>query len=151
MRLLAITLVAFASCSASKKIINTKNISISLTKMQCGSYEVKNNESTIGYAVKPFIIEVDRSNEITKFENLIKNNYTNRYNNLFRIYLFTKNRIGDTILNVIMIKPKQASLIPGWQCEEQDVDTYWSNHTKNPQIIPYNCTKERFKIWGDPD
>lgn len=152
MKQLIIVLVVLTSCNTSKKIINTKDISISLTKIQCGSYEVKNNESVIGYAVKPFIIEVDRMKEITRFENLSKSNYKNRYEKFYRIYLFTKNSIGDTALNVIMIKPKHASLIPDWQCEEQELDTYWrKRHATSPLILNYNCTKGRFKILGDPD
>ena len=122
--------------------------------MQCGSYEVKNYESPIGYAVKPFIIEVEnRGAEITKFENLIKSSYNNDYRNFLRVYLFTKNSAGDTILNVIMLKPKLAYSIPNWQCEEQDVDTYFRSkkYPHSSKSITYNCSKGRFKILGDPD
>lgn len=153
-QLLAIGLLVFTSCSMSKQIIKTKDISISLTKMQCGSYEVKNYESAIGYAVKPFIIEIaNRDTEITKFENLVKSSYNNRYRNFLRIYLFTKNSTGDTILNVIMLKPKLAYSIPNWQCEEQDVDTYFRSkkYPHSGKVITYNCSKGRFKILGDPD
>jgi len=154
MKLLAIGLLVFTSCSMSKQIIKTKDILITLTKMQCGSYEVKNYESSIGYAVKPFIIEVEnRGAEITKFENLVKSSYNNRYRDFLRIYLFTKNSTGDTILNVIMLKPKLAYSIPNLQCEEQDVDTYFRSkkYPHSGKSITYNCSKGRFKILGDPD
>ncbi|MGE5520259.1 MAG: hypothetical protein ACM3VS_10065 [Candidatus Dadabacteria bacterium] len=151
---LIIGLLIFTSCNVSKQIINTKDMLISLNKMQCGSYEVKNYESPIGYAVKPFIIEVEnRSAEITKFENLVKSSYNNRYRNFFRIYLFTINSTGDTILNVIMLKPKLAYSISNWQCEEQDVDTYFRSkkYPHSGKVITYNSSKGRFKILGDPD
>src|SRR5690349_1307675 len=123
MKLLVIGLLIFISCNAPKQIINTKDISITLSKIQCGSYEVKNNESTIGYAVKPFIIEVEKKDdEITKFEKLLNATYNNYYNNFFRVYSFTKDRGNDTILVVIMLSAKQIKSIPNWKCEEQDVD-----------------------------
>lgn len=157
MRRLAIGLLMFTSCTVSKQMINTKDISIVLTKMQCGSYEVKNNASSIGYAVKPFVIEVEKQgDEIIKFENLIKKKYTNYYNSFYRIYTFTKDRSNDTILVVIMLSTKQVSSIPNWQCEEQDVDTYTRNrrnlfNMEHPQFISYNCTKDRFKSLGDSE
>ena len=153
-KILAIVLFVFTSCSMSKEVENKKYKSITLTKMQCGSYEVKNDERLIGYTVKPFIINVERKeDEITKFENLVKSSYNNRYRNFLRIYLFTKNSTADTILNVIMLRPNLAYSIPNWQCEEQNVDAYF--HSKkypySGKAITYNCTKSRFKILGDPD
>ena len=128
MKLLTIGLLIFISCNTPKQIIDTKNLAITLTKTECGSYEVKNNASLIGYAVKPFYVEVEKKgDEITKFENLLKGSYAIYYNNFFRTYSFTKNRNADTILVVIMLSYKQASSIPDWQCEEQDVDTYKRN------------------------
>lgn len=148
----ATSILILTSCNASKQVLNPEKISISLIKTQCGSYEVKNNESTIGYVVKPFIVETNRVNEITNFEKLVNRSYNNSYRNDYRIYLFTKNSIGDTVLNVIMIRPKKAGTIPNWRCVEQDVDTYWrKRHAKNPKMINYNCSKGRFKIFGDPD
>lgn len=152
-QVLTISLFVSLSCNTAKPIINTKKISISLTKMQCGSYEVKNNENTIGYAVKPFIIEVNKSTEITRAENLIKFNSLNHYDNFFRIYVFTKNSAGDTILDVTFLKPKLAYSIPNWQCEEQDVDTYFRSkeYPHSGKSLTYNCSKKRFKILDDPD
>lgn len=49
----------FISCNTSKRIIETKSLDITLTKTECGSYEVKNYESLIGYTVKPFVIEME--------------------------------------------------------------------------------------------
>lgn len=156
MKLLAISLLVFTSCSMSKQIIKTKDISITLSKMQCGSYEVKNNESIIGYVVKPFVVEVEKVLLITQFENLIVNDYAGYYNRFYRTYWFIKNSASDTLLEVVMLSPKQISSIPNWQCEEQDVDTYKRNrknlfNAEHPQFITYNCSKGRFKILGDPD
>jgi hypothetical protein len=115
-------LVLFTSCDVSKQIINTKDISISLSQIDCGSYEVKNHAGTIGYVVKPFIVVIEnRESEIARFENLVSSSYKHHYDDFFRIYVFTKDRIGDTILNVSFLKPKLAHSIPNWQCEQQDV------------------------------
>lgn len=157
MKLLAIGLLLFTSCSVAKQIINTNNLTITLAKMECGSYEVKNSGELIGYVVKPFVIETDRKEYyITQFENLIKANYSNYYNKFYRTYWFVKNSAADTTLQVVMLSPKQVELIPNWQCEEQDVDTYKRNRknlfdAEHPQFIIYNCSKGRFKILGDPD
>ena len=63
-----IGVLAFISCDMSRQIVNTESISISLNKMQCGSYEVKNYRSSIVYVVKPFIIEIEnKSAKIAKF------------------------------------------------------------------------------------
>jgi len=152
--LIIIGLLILASCNVSKPVIsNTKDISISLPKMQCGSYEVRNSETVIGYVVKPFIVELNRSAEITQFEKLLRASYANRYDNFFRVYLFTKNNSADTILNVIFLNPKLAFSIPNWKCEEQDVDTYFRSkkYPRSSNSITYNCSKARFKILGDPD
>lgn len=154
MKLLAISLMIFASCNVSKQVINRKDISISLTKIQCGSYEVKNNKEVIGYMVKPFYIEVEKKDKyISQFENLIKATYSNHYNKFYRIYWFIKNSAGDTTLAVTFLKPKLAYSIPNWQCEEQDVDTYFHSkkYPRSGKSITYNCSKGRFKVLGDPD
>jgi len=158
MKLLAIIcLLVFISCSVSKKIINTSALAITLTKSECGSYAVKNNGELIGYVVKPFYVEAENKEVyITQFENLIKSNYSNYYDNFYRTYWFIKNSASDTLIDVVMSSPKQVNSIPNWQCEEQDVDTYKRNRknffdAQHPQFITYNCSKGRFKILGDPD
>lgn len=157
MKLLLIGLLVFSSCSVSKKIINTQNLAITLAKMQCGSYEVKNNGEVIGYVVKPFYVEVEKKeNYITQFENLIKASYSNHYDQFYRTYWFVKNSVSDTLILVQMLSPKQVDLVPNWQCEEQEVDIYNQlnknkKNSKYPRSFTYNCSKGRFKVLGDPD
>lgn len=152
-----IGLLIFISCDVSKQIINTKEISISLSKIECGSYEVKNSGKLIGYVVKPFYVEAEKKEDhIIQTENLIKANYSNYYDRFYRAYWFIKNSKGDTTLDIVMLSTKQVGAIPNWQCEEQDVDTYKRNRrnlfdVKHPQFITYNCSKGRFKVLGDPD
>ena len=99
-----IWLFIFTSCVKSKQIINTKDLSISLDKMSCSSYEVKNFENPIGYLIEPFILEVKNTNSvIISFEKLLKSSFYNRYNSYLRIYLFTTNSTSDTILNVVCL------------------------------------------------
>ena len=143
MRLSILGLLIFISCNAPKKIIHIKDLTLTLTKKECGSYEVKDNEELIGYVVKPFYIEVEKKeNHIVQFEKLIKAN--------------SKNSSSDTLILVAMLSTKQLSSIPNWQCEEQEADTYnllYKNksNNKHPRFFTYNCTKGRFKILGDPD
>ena len=157
MKLLAIGLLIFISCNVSKKIIDTKNLTITLAKTECGSYEVKNNGELVGYIVKPFYVEVEnKENYILQFEKLIKTNYSNYYDRFYRTYWFAKNSVSDTLILIEMLSPKQLNLIPNWQCEEQEVDVYnrlYRNKTNNkhPRSFIYNCTKGRFKVIGDSD
>ena len=61
-------LVLILSCNTTKLINkSTVNNQITISLTECGSYEVKNNQAIIGYAVKPFIVEVNRTKEITEF------------------------------------------------------------------------------------
>ena len=149
--------MALASCNVSKKIINTRDLNITLGKTECGSYEVKNNRELIGYVVKPFYVEVEKKeNYIIQFEKLLKANYSDYYDRFYRTYWFSKNSGSDTLILVEMLSTKQLSSIPNWQCEEQEVDTYNQlhknkNNNKHPPFFIYNCTKGRFKILGDPD
>lgn len=158
MKLFAIIcLLVFTSCSVSKKIINTNALAITLTKSECGSYEVKNNGELIGYIVKPFYVEAENKEVyITQFENLIKANYSDYYDRFYRTYWFSKDRGSDTLIIVEMLSAKQLSSVPNWQCEQQDVDIYNQLHknrksNKYPPYFIYNCTKARFKVLGDPD
>lgn len=159
MKLLAIGLLIFISCNVPKKIIDTKNLTITLTKTECGSYEVKKNGELTGYVVKPFYVGVEKKeNYIIQFEKLIKANYSNYYDRFYRTYWFSKNSVSDTLILVEMLSPKQLSSIPNWQCEEQEVDIYnrlYKNKNKNnnnhPRSFTYNCSKGRFKVLGDPD
>ncbi|MBB6612554.1 hypothetical protein H7F15_16030 [Pontibacter sp. Tf4] len=158
MKVLAIIiLIIFASCSVSKKIINTNDLTITLSKTECGSYEVTNNGDLIGYVVKPFYLETDKKDVcITQFENSIKANYYDYYDKFYRTYWFVKNNVSDTLILVQMFSPRQVGLVPDWQCEEQEVDVYNKlnknkDSSKYPPTFTYNCTKSRFKIIGDPD
>jgi hypothetical protein len=157
MKLSIIGLLIFLSCNAPKEIIDTKNLAITLTKTECGSYEVKNNEVLIGYVVKPFYVEVDKKEDyILQFEKLIKTNYSDYYDRFYRTYWFSKDRGSDTLIIVEMLSAKQLSSVPNWQCEQQDVDIYNQLHknrksSKYPTYFIYNCTKARFKVLGDPD
>lgn len=152
-----ICLLFFSSCNISKKIINTKNLSITLTRTKCGSYEVKNNGDLIGYVVKPLYVEAKKKKiYIDQFESLTKAKYSNYYDKFYRTYWFVKNRISDTLILVEMLSPKQVHLIPNCQCEEQEVDRYNQinknkNNSKYLRSFSYNCSKGRFKILGDPD
>ncbi|MBK7883706.1 MAG: hypothetical protein IPJ81_07820 [Chitinophagaceae bacterium] len=155
--MIKIYLLSLFSCTTIKPILNTEKLTITLTKEQCGSYEVKNNGELMGYVVKPFVIEVEKKEDyITWFENIIKTDYSNYYNKFYRTYWFIKDNAQDTILQVVMLSPKQLKFIPDWQCEEQDVDTYKRNRKnlfsiKHPQFLTFNCSKNRFKKAGDPD
>lgn len=141
-------LVLILSCNTAKltnKSIGDNQITVDST--QCGSYEVKSNETTIGYVVKPFVVEVDRTEEITEFERKLKMKYENKFNKDYRTYAFTTDRAGDTILMTLFLSSKQAENIPNWKCELQEVDTY----PKSSEWVYYNCSKNRFKVPGDPD
>ena len=145
---LLFVLVLVLSCNTTK--ITNKSIGdnqITIDSIQCGSYEVKSNETTIGYVVKPFVVEVNRTEEITEFERKLKTKYKNKFNKDYRSYTFTTDRAGDTILMTLFLSPKQAENIPDWKCELQEVDTY----PKNSEWVYYNCSKNRFKVPSDPD
>ena len=136
------------SCNSTKLVnenIGDNQITIGLT--ECGSYEVKNNQVTIGYAVKRFIVEVDRVKEITEFERKLRVKYKNKFNKDYRIYTFTTDRAGDTILISKFLSSKQVENNPNWKCQLQEVGTY----PKRSVNIFYNCSKNRFKVPGDPD
>lgn len=157
MKLSIIGLLIFLSCNAPKKIIDKRNLSITLTKTECGSYKVDNNEELIGYVVKPFYVEVqNKDGYILQFEKLIKANYSNHYDRFYRTYWFSKDRGFDTVIIVEMLSAKQLGSVPNWQCEQQDVDIYNQlNRNRNsgnyPGYFIYNCTKARLKVLGDPD
>ena len=149
-------LVLILSCNLMKQVqnITSSNIAVSLT--ECGSYEVKNNQIIIGYAVKPFVVEVDRVNEITDFEQKLRIKYKDKFKKDYRIYSFTTDRVGDTILNTIFFAQKHTKGIPDWKCELQEVDTYWPKKnslfkSKKPEWVAYNCSKKRFKVPSYPD
>ncbi|MWB93851.1 hypothetical protein GON26_05725 [Flavobacterium sp. GA093] len=120
---------------------------IIVTSTQCGSYEVQSNETTIGYIVKPFVVDIDRAKEITEFERNLKMKYANKFNKDYRTYAFTKDRAGDTILMTLFLSAKQFANIPNWKCELQEVDTY----PKSSEWVYYNCSKNRFKVPTEPD
>jgi hypothetical protein len=157
MKLFVISLLVFTSCSVSKKMTNTKDLTIILTKTECGGYEVMNKEQLVGYVVKPFYVEVEKKEKyIVQFENLIKANYANHYDKFYRTYWFVKNSVSDTLISVQILSPKQVHSIPNWKCEEQEVDIYNQlnrnkNDAKYPRAFAYNCSKGRFKNLGDPD
>jgi len=136
------------SCKTSVLISqSTADNQITIDSTQCGSYEVKSNETTIGYVVKPFVVEVDRLKEITEFERKLRVKYKNKFNRDYRTYAFTTDRAKDTILITLFLSSKQGENIPGWKCELQDVSTY----PKRSEWVYYNCSKNRFKVPSDPD
>jgi len=142
--------VSVFSCNSIKQQQKTTNneIDITLNVTECGSYEVKNNNKTIGYVVKPFIInKVNRINEITDFEQKLKIKYKNKFKKKYRIYAFTLDRAGDTILLTHFLYPKKLQNNPDWKCMLQAVNVY----PKKTFVVFYNCSKNRFKIPGDPD
>ncbi|HRP45415.1 MAG TPA: hypothetical protein PLU27_11660 [Ginsengibacter sp.] len=151
------SLFCFSSCNMPKNIIKDKEMSISLTTTECGSYGVRNHGDLIGYVVKPFYVEVeDKEKYIIRFENLIKANHSNYYDRFYRTYWFSRNSVSDTLILVEMLSSKDVNLISNWQCEVQEVEVYnqlygYKNSSKPPRSFIYNCSKNRFKILGDPD
>jgi len=145
---LLITLVfgLIASCNLMKST-QTIDGKIRVNLTECGSYEVKNNQISIGYLVKPFFVKVDEVSEITDFEKKLKNKYRKKLKNKIRIFFFTKNRDGDTILMTHFLSSKYLQKIPDWKCELQEVGTY----PRRTISIDYNCSKNRFKVLGDLD
>jgi hypothetical protein len=139
--------VSCKSIKSTNQTIANNQITVDLT--ECGSYEVKNNQTTIGYAVKPFVVEVDRVKELTEFEQKLKTKYKDKFKKDYRVYSFTKDRAGDTILNTIFLASRHTKNIPNWECELQEVDIYWPKNSS--EWVTYNCSKNRFKVLGDPD
>lgn len=130
-------------------------ISISLTELECGSYEVRNNDYVIGYVVKPFVVDLQgRESHIAQFEKLVWEKYSHFYNKFYRAYWFLDNNASDTVMEVVMI-PRHADSMGNWQCEEQEVEIYArgkrSFDKMHPQFITYNCSKRRLKVLGDGD
>jgi len=146
--LFVLTLGFVMSCNSNKLINENFGYNqITIASSKCGSYEVKNNKVTIGYAVKRFIVEADRVKEITEFERKLRIKYKNKFNKDFRVYTFTTDSAGDTILMTLFLSSKQAKNIPNWKCKQQEVQIY----PKRAEWIDYNCSKNRFKVLGDPD
>ncbi len=143
--LLGLVIISCKSITSADKNKAYNQITTNITK--CGSYEVKNNQETIGYAVKPYVVKVDRVKEITEFEQKLKTRHKDNFNKDYRAYAFTTDRAGDTILMISFLSSKQAENMPDWKCELQDVDAY----PKNTEWVDYNCSKNRFKVLGDPD
>ncbi|KAA2216565.1 hypothetical protein [Maribacter flavus] len=146
--LFMIALGLFLSCNSTKLInesIGDNKITVETT--QCGSYEVKSNQTTIGYVVKPFVIEVDKVSEIKEFERKLILKYKNKFNRDYRSYVFTTDIAGDTILISKFLPPRQIENNLSWKCQLQEVGTY----PKRSQNVFYNCSKNRFKVPGDPD
>lgn len=147
------------SYSCKSKISLNQNVALSqieISKTECGSYQIKNNQKLIGYAVKPFILKVNRKKEISEFEDLLKIKHKNNFKNDYRIYSFTKNWVGDTILNTYFFNERLIKDNPNWKCEEQDIDTYWPKKNtlfgeKHVKWLSYNCSRNRLKVAGDPD
>ncbi len=148
LKLILLTLSLWGSIASCKSIIQDQipnQITTELT--DCGSYYVKTNGTIIGYAVKPFVVKIDRAKEITEFEKKLKMQYKNKFKNDYRAYAFTTDIVGDTILMTSFLSLNQVENIPDWKCELLDIDAY----PKNSEWIDYNCSKNRFKLPGDPD
>ena len=145
--MILLTLLMYVAIASCKSIIDKAPDQIKTELTKCGSYEVISNQRIIGYAVKPFIVEIDRAEEIKEFEKKLKLKYKNKFNKDLRAYSFTTDIAGDTILITSFLSPKQIENIPAWKCQLLDVDTY----PKRSEIVYYNSSKNRFKIPGDPD
>jgi hypothetical protein len=151
--LMLLSLLCLFSCSKTSRIKNDNDATISLTKTECGSYAVKNKGKLVGYVVKPFIPDAENKEaHITRFENLVKTNYSRFYDKFYRIYIYNKNSAGDTTLFIEMLPIRQTRLVPNWKCEEQGLNVYEKTYQKrkNPGSFEYNCSKGRFHMKGDP-
>jgi len=155
-----IACISLLSCHITKKatVLNNER---AISKTECGSYEVKQENKVLGYVVQPFYIKFPNmeqgiKKEISVFENLLSENYSMHYDNSLRVYYFTINRSNDTIMDVLMLTKKQASLINNWKCEFLDIDSYKTKHRHKsskeyPDTFIFNCSKKRFKNADDPD
>lgn len=146
--LLCLALGVLLSCN-STKLINQSigDDQIIADSTECGSYEVRSDGTTIGYIVKPFVVEIERAKKITEFERKLKIKYKAKFNKDYRSYTFTTDRVGDIILMTAFLSPKEVENIPNWKCELQEVHIY----PKSTEWIYYNCSKKRFKVPGATD
>ena len=149
--IILLNLLVLALTIACKSIRSTEKYNtydkIIFEETSCGSYKVTNNQQIIGYAVKPFIIEVNRQQKITEFERKLRIKFKNKFNKDYRAYSFTTDRAGDTILMTSFLSSKQIENIPKWKCELLEVD----NYPKSSKWVVYNCSQSRFKAPSDPD
>ena len=147
-------LLILTSCLPSK-VVNTVDYNISLTKVECGSYAVKNQSDTIGYIVKPLnFYNATSADNVTSFEKLLRSVYGRYYDKFKRQYWFTATRAHDTLIFVTMFSRREMNLVPDWKCEEQEVDVYNKifRHVgtkKFPRSFSFNCTKGRWTLPGE--
>lgn len=151
---LFVFLLILASCLP-PRVVNNSYFNIGLSKVECGSYAVKNHSDTIGYIVNPLNFHSAKSTDnITSFEKLLTSKYGNYYNKFKRQYWFTATRAGDTLIFVTMFSRREMKLIMDWKCEEQDVDVYKKifKHVETksfPRTFSFNCTKVRWTLPGE--
>jgi hypothetical protein len=142
------------SCSSSK-IETASDFNISVVKAECGSYAVKNQSDTIGYIVKPLnFYSATSTDNITRFEKLLKSQYGDSYDTFKRQYWFTATRGNDTLIFVTMFSRREMGLVKDWKCEEQEVDVYNKifrnvETKKFPRTFSFNCTKDRWTLLGE--
>ena len=158
-KLLFIYCFPLVSCYSQKLLDN--NISTTISKTDCGSYEVKSANKVLGFVVQPFYtkfanMEQGLAKNTASFENLLSDNYSSYYDNSLRVYFFTINRGNDTIMDVLMLTKTQASLVKNWQCQFLNIDSYKTKHRhrtskRHPAAFIFNCNKKRFKTADDPE
>ncbi len=127
-------------CSPTKSYI-PESKTISLSGTQCGSYAVLNDKDTIGFFVKPFIIDIDTriKFKVRESEIAINKKYRHKFDRKQRIYFF--DIWGkDTVLMALMLPPKHLNKNPDWKCVADEVQ----NYPKHSKWIDYNLSKHSF-------
>jgi hypothetical protein len=83
------------------------------------------------------VVEVNRTKEIRELKQKLKVKYRDKFTKNYRVYVFTTDRAGDTILMILFLSSKQAENILDWKCELQEIYTY----PKSSEWVYYNCSK----------
>jgi hypothetical protein len=157
MKLLVFICIFFLGCISGRQPVVSENIAISLNQTACGSLEVKNNETTIGYVVRDVDLSLlVKTKAISQSEELLIKTYNKYYSRFQRVYLFKVTRLLDTVLLTVMLSKQQTDSILDWNCKEQDLNTYqrgspfWKDPSHN-HILAYNFTKNRFNLPSEND
>lgn len=150
-------ILLFASCRTTQNSMTPDNLFLSADKNECGSYEVKSNERSVGYVVKPFV--VDLNNKIVYIrlmEHALKTTCANHYDNYYRIYWFFKSRASDTAIRIAMLSYDQTKKLSDWKCGEPDIQGHHSKiarhfNSRFPQYFLYNCATGILKLLEEDD
>ncbi len=123
------------------KSFSRQTMMLSISKTKCGSYAVMNEKDTLGFIVKPFIIDMDTTTKfkIQEFELKVKKKYPHKINKRWRIYFFDI-RNKDTVLMTLIISPKRLNKNPEWKCTFDEIQHY----PKHSKWIDYNFSKHSF-------